>query len=499
VASITKNGVAAITAPSAPVTAEAQAQTAEASAPGNVSMLRNIKLGTFHIGSSMADILTSGVWNRIAINELGLAATPVALLISLKYFIAPLSIWVGQRSDVTQWRGYRRLPYIWSGRALMVISYFLLGLATLVLADNFTRGHLLASLGLPGIEVVSQPVTEVVWGWLGLAASFLTFSLGSALSGTTFLSLVYDVTPQAQRTRVISVIWFFLILGFAGAGVLYGRLLPEYTREGFLAMFIIAPLIMGGLWVISMVGEENPNAVLAQTAPAQAKERPFWVDAREAWSNVQTRLFFAYLSLSTLFFYTQDVILEPFGARVFDMSVAHTSRFSAYWGSMALIGIVVSLLVAKRFPKSVNNMSLSRWSLIVLVVGFGLFLISALFLVRPLVTVALVVMGVGLGMWTVGGLGLMMDMTRAFGAGLYLALWTVASTLARGSGTVLGGVLKDMGIALTGQANLAYGLVFLVQVVGLVVCYVVLKNVDVDLFQRQTAPSAETVMTSRMD
>lgn len=36
----------------------------------NLSLLRNIKIGTFHIGSSLADILASGVWNRIMIKEL---------------------------------------------------------------------------------------------------------------------------------------------------------------------------------------------------------------------------------------------------------------------------------------------------------------------------------------------------------------------------------------------------------------------------------------------
>jgi MFS transporter, BCD family, chlorophyll transporter len=461
---------------------------------GTVSMLRNMKLGMFHIGSSMADILTTGVWNRIVINELGMAATPVALLISLKYFITPFSIWAGQRSDVTEWRGYRRLPFIWGGRLLMVISFFILGLATVLLADNFSRGHLLSYLSLPQLEVIPQPSTDAVWAWLGFVAAFLMFSIGSALSGTTFLSLVYDITPKPQRTRVISVIWFFLIVGFAGAGILYGQLLRDYTREGFIALFVSVPLIMGGLWLFSLFGEEKPHMVAAPT-----ERRAFWADLRTAWADQQTRLFFAYLGLSTLFFYTQDVILEPFGAKVFGMSVAHTSRFATYWGSMALIGIIISLVAARRFPHLITNLSLSKWSLWVLVIGFGMFLVAALFLIRPLVTVALVVMGIGLGMWTVGGLGLMMDMTRTLGAGLYLSLWTVSETLARGLGTVLGGVVKDVGFALTGQYHLAYGAVFAVQVIGFIVALLVLQRVNVNLFQRQQAPSADAVLAAQLE
>ncbi|MBX3083468.1 MAG: BCD family MFS transporter [Anaerolineae bacterium] len=471
----------------------------ETTSVGSLSMLRNMKLGLFHIGSSMADILTTGVWNRIVINELGLAATPVALLVSLKYFVTPLSVWAGQRSDISDWRGYRRLPFIWGGRLLMMLSFFLLGLSTVLLADNISRGHLLSYLGLPALEVFPQPAGDSVFAWIGFIIAFLLFSVGSALSGTTFLSLVYDITPRKQQTRAISVIWFFLILGFAGSGIFFGILLKEYTRSAFISLFIIAPLVMGAIWLFSVLGEEKPHARTAEAQATPREKRAFWSDLRTAWNNQQTRLFFAYLGLSTLFFYTQDVILEPFGGKVFGMSVSTTSRFNAYWGSMALIGIIVCLLLARRYPQMITNMSLSKWSLYVLVVAFGMFLASAVFLVRPLVTIALIVMGIGLGMWTVGGLGLMMDMTRAFGAGLYLSLWTVSETLARGLGTILGGVVKDTGYALIGQYNLAYGAVFAVQVIGFIISIIVLSRVDVDLFHHQQAPDAEMVMSSRMD
>ena len=78
-----------------------------------LSLARNIKIALFHVGSSLADILALSVWNRIAIVELGLGAAPIALLLALRYLLAPLSIWVGQRSDVAPVRGYHRTPYIW--------------------------------------------------------------------------------------------------------------------------------------------------------------------------------------------------------------------------------------------------------------------------------------------------------------------------------------------------------------------------------------------------
>src|SRR5690606_38704459 len=99
----------------------------------NLSLRRNLKIGTFHLGSTMADVLGSGVWNRIMIKELGFAATPVGLLLALRYFLAPLAVWAGEKSDQTRWRGYRRLPWVWGGRLMMVIGYVAVAVSTVEL------------------------------------------------------------------------------------------------------------------------------------------------------------------------------------------------------------------------------------------------------------------------------------------------------------------------------------------------------------------------------
>ncbi|GAB4555915.1 MAG: BCD family MFS transporter [Anaerolineae bacterium] len=461
----------------------------------NLTILRNIKIGTFHIGSSLADILATGVWNRIMIKELGFAATPIALLLALRYFLAPFSIWVGARSDRTNWHGYRRLPYVWGGRLMMALSYVLLGVATLELAGGYDPSIKTFSLGLMNITVTTNG--DSVLGWLGIATALIMFCVGSVLSSTTFLSLIYDTTPPKQRTRAVSVVWFFLILGFAVAGIFYSRLLPEYTRDGFLSLFLIAPLAMMSIWVFSVIGEEKPIH-RGTTTESSESLGSVWGEIKRAWQNPHTQQFFLFLTLSTIFFYMQDVILEPFAGEVFNMPLSTTNRFSGYWGSMTLLGIVVSLFAARRWKKTVNNTSLSRWGVLTLIVTFILFVICAAFQVRGFVTVGLITMGIGLGMWTVGSLGLMMDMTRAWGAGLYLALWTVASTLARGAGVASGGILLDFGSVLSANVALAYAFVFGVQVVGFVASYVALRKVNVEAFKQETA-GRETVFAATMD
>ena len=127
-------------------------------------LLSNLKIGLFHLGSGMADVLTTGVWNRIMISDLGVAATPVSLLVSLRYFLAPLGIWAGRLSDDREILGFRRLFWIWFGRLLMVLSTFGLGFATAQFAQNVAAASAL--------------------NWLIIIASMLLFSFGNAIAGS---------------------------------------------------------------------------------------------------------------------------------------------------------------------------------------------------------------------------------------------------------------------------------------------------------------------------
>ena len=85
-----------------------------------------------------------------------ISATTVSLLVGLRYFLAPLGVWAGRVSDERAIGGYRRLFWVWSGRAMMVISMMVMGVVTASLA----RG------------------TEATAGvWLVLSVALLLFSI----------------------------------------------------------------------------------------------------------------------------------------------------------------------------------------------------------------------------------------------------------------------------------------------------------------------------------
>ncbi|MFN8562607.1 MAG: BCD family MFS transporter [Anaerolineae bacterium] len=423
-----------------------------------------MKIGLFHMGSGLADIIATSVWNRVMISDLGFSATPIGLLVALRYFLAPLGVWAGRVSDRRAVFGYRRLFWVWSGRAMMVVGVLALGLITADLA----RG---------------TPADALRWG--GIVVSMLLFSLGNALSGGTFLALVYDRSAPSQRGRAVGIVWTFLLLGYAVGGPVFGILLPagdgadglSFSPDTLQTLFIVAALVMGGLWFISLFREERRTTEPVQPSEPDAPNTSLLGDLKLAWSDSRTRLFFWYLTLSMLFAFSQDLILEPFAGDVFGMEARVTTRFSGYWGSMAILGSLAVLYLSHRF-KWLSNRRMNIVGVSLLVATFALFGLSSVAEIRGLVTPGLILLGLGLGIWEIGTLGMMMELSPAGRAGTFLGFWTLVVTIARGAGVSAGGIVRDVALQASGSLTLAYGAAFLLGAVGLVVALAVMLRIQ---------------------
>jgi BCD family chlorophyll transporter-like MFS transporter len=454
----------------------------------NLPIARNIKIGFFHLGSGMADVITTGVWNRIMISDLGFSATAVGLLVALRYFLAPLGVWAGRMSDTHVIGGYRRLFWVWMGRGVMAVSIAALGAITAHLA----RGN-----------------PADLAAWLIISLSLLAFSLGYAFSGSTFLALIYDRAPEHQRGRAVGIVWTFLLLGFTIGGIFFALLLPasdahpvgtvgtlKFTPDTIFNLFLVGAAVMSSLWFFSVLGEERRHSAPASRQDDREQPSSLKADLKLAWGERQTRYFFWYLALSMLFAFTQDLILEPFAADVFGMSASTTSRFSAYWGSMAIIGTIVFLILSRRV-KWLTNTVMNYIGVSVLVGTFALLAFSSLAEIRGLVTPALILLGIGLGIWNVGTLGLMMDMSPFGKAGTFLGFWTLVVTFARGGGVAGGGILRDLGLQIGGTYTFAYGAAFAIGAIGLLVSIYALSQVNVRAY-KETHRVEETRDTAKL-
>lgn len=444
--------------------------------PSRFSLLRTLKIGSFNFGSALADILTASVWNRILITDLGASATPVSLLLALRYLLAPISIWIGLRSDTRPLAALRRTPYIWLGRGLMLMGLLLLPISTLRLNED-----------------LSDPI-----GWITALLIFVAYGAGTAISGGPFLALIHDRTPAAKRGLAISIAQMILLLGFAVSPIAFGRLLPQYSPEQFQALAIGTTAVALVIWVLSIAGEEKRlKAGQVQSGPETTALR---ATLKLMWADPRARQFFFFLTLGAIASFAQDAVLEPFGGDVFGLNVQATTRFSAYFGGGVLVAMLItSIVTRRRRPEEQSRPAVIGLS--VMIVGLLGLALAGVTLTGWLITPALIVFGLGFGVYTVGGVSLLMAMTTEKAAGAYLGLWTMTQLVSRGLGIGLGGVVRDVSLSLTGSLPLAYASVFALEAVGLVVCIGLLARLDVIGFVRdggreQPEMSASTLLAA---
>jgi BCD family chlorophyll transporter-like MFS transporter len=418
-------------------------------------LVRTIKIGTFYIGSAMVDLLTSAIWNRVMIVDLGMAAWPVALLAALRYLLAPLSMIAGHLSDTKPLFGLYRLPYIWLGRALMLIALPALPLSTLLIVDE----------------------SRAALGWSIALVSFLVYGAGTLISGPAFLALVHDSVPYERRGQAIGIVQFLLIASFAFFPVIYGALMPEYDPDAFRRLVILAMIGALLLWFFSVLGEERSK-------PRPAVTPNFRESFRVILGNKRTRSYAAFLSASALFAFMQDAVLEPFGGDVFGLPVGETTRFNAYWGIGVLIAMVVTIYLTRR-RRPEGQVRITAGGLVVAALGITLLGIAALREMQGLLIPALFIFGLGLGVFTAGGVSLLMAMSKENKAGSYLALWSAIQLVSRGSGIAIGGAVRDLALEITGAFSSAYAAVFFIEGLGVLFSIWLLSRTDIVGFVRE--------------
>ena len=421
----------------------------------SLSRGRIIRLGLFQMVAGALSVFFLGVLNRVLRVELGLDLFIVSLLIGGGHYLGALvAIPFGFYSDRHPIAGLRRTPYI------------LLNVTITVL--------ILMGAPFVGRWVAESPtVDRVMLGFF----YFLIEGVSTYIAGTAFLALITDLTGRKERGRVTGIIWTMLMLGIILVGVGSGLVISVYSFESLVLLFVGAGLIG---WVISWIaiwGQERK--VVPDFERVEVSLRS---SVTSIFQNTQARRFAAFLMLSMFSLFMYDVILEPYGGEVFALSPAETTRFNAYLG----VGLIAAMLLggAKLIPARGKRWTTGTGVLVVVVAFIGLAWTALAFNPGSL-PFWILLLGVGAGWFTVGGIALMMDMTPSSQTGLFIGAWTLVQALARGPASFVGGALQSLFLGIGTTPAQAYALVFLVEATGLAISLLLLRKVDVEEFQSE--------------
>jgi BCD family chlorophyll transporter-like MFS transporter len=445
------------------------------------SFLHTLRIALPKVGVGWMFALLTIDFNRVSIVELGIAAIIVTSLLSVHYMLAPFQVVIGRFADTHPIAGYRRTPYLVIASVVASLLFLLLPAA----AHGVGAGSML---------------------WLtGAIVLFVLFGLCMATIGDSYHSLIAEVTNEKTRGGVIAVVWIVMIMSTIASAILMNKIRPEYSPEAMQALYNLTPLIVIGFTLIGIWGVEKrmSPAELTESLRRSRLVAPPGNPLRVAWQtlnrNAETRAFFLFIFIAIFAIFLQDNILEVFGAEVFGMTVAETTRFQPTWGGGVLIGMILMGIASSIW-------SISKRSIVIIgCVGTSLFMVglasASVFGLRDWVLPSLMAMGLFTGIFNVGALSLMMEMTVPGATGLYMGLWGTSQVMAQGTASVGSGALHT---ALIGSGLIepayAYGAIFGLEAAGLLVAAALVVSVSTSRFRAsQMAPLSRADLTRAMD
>ena len=460
-----------------------------------VKLITMFRLGLFQMGLGILAVLTLGVLNRVMIAELKIPATLTAGILAIALFMAPMRVVFGQMSDAKPILGFHRTGYVWIGAALFTLTLplsvqVIWQLANIVQADG-------------GWTWTTQTI-----GWAALAAlTMAMYGLASCISSTPFFALLVDVSDEDNRGQLVGIVWSMMTVGIAVGGITSKVLLrrlesinasSEVLKSSISWLFIIVPAIVFLLAVLATLGvEKKYSRYSSRTSLINREDKITLGNALKVLTaSRQTGLFFTFLLVMTISLFMQEAVLEPYGGEVFKMPIPQTSLLNTYWG----IGMLMSLsatgfFLIPRFGKRKTT----EFGCLAVGFCFLLIMLSGFTANAKLFQSTLVLFGLSAGIATTGALSLMLDLTAAETAGTFVGAWGLSQAMARGTATVTGGIVLDLGRKIFTTPVLAYGLVFSLQAAGMVLAVWFLGRVNIQEFRDNAKEAIASVMEGDLE
>ncbi len=399
------------------------------SATPDLPLGRLLRLSLFQVSVGMALVLLNSTLNRVMIVELGVAATLVALIISLPVLVAPLRLIMGHRSDYYRsYLGWRRVPFVWMGTMLQFGGLAIMPFALIVLSGD-----------------ADAPAFV---GYIAASLSFLLVGAGLHTTQMAGLALASDLAPPDKRHRVVALLYVMQLVGMFAAAVAFSLLLANFSQirliqviQGAAALTMIMNIV--ALWKQEARCQER---TLLDVAPP-----PFSETWRSIWSDWRCRRLLLALGLGTAGFSMQDILLEPYGGEVLGLSVSATTFLAGISAAGMITGFALS---ARALDGGRDSHFLAAAGLMTGIPAFCAVVFAAP-LQSPLTfQIGAFLIGLGGGLFSVGTLTAAMHSVTDGASGKILGAWGTVQAIAAGTAMAISGPIRDGTSALAASGAL---------------------------------------------
>ena len=405
-------------------------------ASDDLPLSRLLRLSLFQVSVGMALVLLVGTLNRVMIVELHVPASIVSVMISLPILFAPFRALIGYRSDNHQSSlGWRRVPFIWTGTLVQFGGLSIMPFALLVLSGG------------------GQSHQAPVWiGWVASGLAFLLVGAGIHITQTIGLALATDLAPEADQPKVVGLMYVMQLVGMIVSALLFGAALKEFNPAKLIQVIQASALITIVLNVISLWKQEarDPQARVAQ------HDLSFKEALRTFANGAHSIRRLIAVAFGTMAFSMNEVLLEPYGGQILGMSVSETTALTAILAAGGLIGFSWASRVLSKGSDPFRMASLGA---LIGIPAFVFIILSASLLQQNLFIAGAFLIGFGGGLFSHGTLTATMQMAPEDQRGLALGAWGAVQATAAGFAIGLGGIMRDIVVALGDASWIPEGLI----------------------------------------
>jgi MFS transporter, BCD family, chlorophyll transporter len=421
-------------------------------------LARILQICLVQISTAIAFVLIHSTLNRVMIVEFGVQAWLVGVLIGFHNLLAFVRPMIGYYSDSHLLFGYRRTP-------------------------NILVGNLLVTTGVIGSIYGAVWMGQSFYGGLSvLILAAMLYGIGINIVGTMFYAMLADSVGEKHKAKAVTAGWFVLIMGTIVMSAFVGKYLENFSEERLISLFWMGGAASILFTWLAVFKAEKRFASREEIVRSGSKPLGLSNALKELFQNKSTYQFFLFMFVTVVAIQGQDVILEPFGAHIFGMSVSETTKLTQIWGAGTMVGIIALGLF---FVNKLGKKQTAYLGCILSAVGFGVISASAWFDPAMFKT-GVFMLGLGNGALTIGSLTLMVDMTTQRNAGLFMGLWGLAQALANFVANAFGGAIRDISLYLTNSQYVGYTTAFTIEIIGLFAAIWILKGISVQEFKKSS-------------
>jgi BCD family chlorophyll transporter-like MFS transporter len=395
---------------------------ADAATP-ELPLSRLMRLSLFQVSVGMSLVLLIGTLNRVMIVELGVPASLVGIMISLPLIFAPFRALIGFRSDTHRSvLGWRRVPFIYRGAMVQFGGLAIMPFALLVLSGGGNAGNAPAWIGQ-----------------LGAGLAFLLVGAGLHTTQTVGLALATDLAPIESQPKVVGLMYVMLLFGTMASALLFGALLVDFSPQRLVQVIQGAAVATIVLNTVALWKQEARNS--APMNKAKNGEPGFWESWESFINGDQAIRRLVAVGLGTMAFSMEDVLLEPYGGQILNLSVGDTTKLTA---TLAIGGLLGFALASRVLSRGADPFVMASYAAMVGVVAFGAVILAAPLSSLLLFAVGTLLIGFGAGLFGHGTLTATMRIAPQNQTGLALGAWGAVQASAAGIAIALGGVIRDI-------------------------------------------------------